>query len=284
MRRLATLILTATIALTVPAFAQDRAATLADIRQEMSVLYVEVQKLRRELSTTGASGGQLNTSGSVLDRVGAIEGELQRLIARTEEMQQRIDSVVSDGTNRLGDLEYRLVELEGGDTSNLGETSTLGGGAMPGSGGGAITPAIQPAETAQQQQPSEPLAVGERADFDAAEATFSAGDNALAAEQFATFLQTYPGSPLSARAHLMRGQALEGAGDTKASAKSYLDAFSADKAGPEAAASLFRLGRALGRLGQTDAACQTLAEVETRFPGDPAGGEARGEMQALGCQ
>ncbi len=285
MRRLATLILTATIALTVPAFAQDRAATLADIRQEMSVLYVEVQKLRRELSTTG-SAGQLNASGSVLDRVGAIEGELQRLTARTEEMQQRIDSVVTDGTNRLGDLEYRLVELEGGDTSNLGETSTLGGGSLPGSsGGGAITSAIQPAEPTQQQpQPSEPLAVGERADFDAAEATFAAGDNALAAEQFGTFLQTYPGSPLSARAHLMRGQALEGAGDTKASAKSYLDAFSADKAGPQAPAALFRLGRALGRLGQTDAACQTLAEVETRFPGDPAGGDARGEMQAIGCQ
>lgn len=282
MRRFAALILTASFVLTGPAFAQDRTATLADIRQEMSVLYVEVQKLKRELSTTGASG-QLNTSGSVLDRVGAIEGELQRLTGRTEEMQQRIDRVVTDGTNRIGDLEFRLVELEGGDTSNLGETTTLGGGAMPEtSGGGAITSAIQPAETAQQ--PSEPLAVGERADFDAAEAAFTSGDNALAAEQFGTFLQNYPGSPLSARAHLMRGQALEGAGDDKASAKSYLDAFSADKTGPEAAASLFRLGRALGRLGQTDAACQTLSEVDTRFPGDPAGPEARGEMQAIGCQ
>lgn len=204
MRRLAALILTATLALTMPAIAQDRSTTLADIRQEMSVLYVEVQKLKRELSTTGASG-QLNTSGSVLDRVGAIESELQRMTARTEEMQQRIDSVVRDGTNRIGDLEFRLVELEGGDTSKLGETTTLGGGAMPESGGSAITPAIQPTETVQE--PSEPLAVGERADFDAAEAAFAAGDNTLAADQFGTFLQTYPGSPLSARAHLMRGQA-----------------------------------------------------------------------------
>ncbi|WP_113911982.1 tol-pal system protein YbgF [Roseovarius dicentrarchi] len=281
MRRLATLILTATIAFATPALAQDRAATLADIRQEMSVLYVEVQKLRRELSTTGAAG-HLNTSGSVLDRVGAIEGELQRLTARTEEMQQRINSIVTDGTNRLGDLEYRLVELEGGDTTALGETTTLGGGDMPQSGGGASAPAIQPAGSSAE--PSESLAVGELADFDAAEAAFAAGDTALAAEQFATFLQNYPGSPLAPRAHLMRGQALEAAGDTKASAKSYLDAFSADKSGPQAPASLFRLGRALGRLGQNDAACQTLAEVETRFPGDPSGAEARGEMQAIGCQ
>ncbi|MEO0761253.1 MAG: tol-pal system protein, partial [Pseudomonadota bacterium] len=36
------------------AVAQD-AETLADIRQEMTVLYVEVQRLRRELSTTGGA-------------------------------------------------------------------------------------------------------------------------------------------------------------------------------------------------------------------------------------
>ncbi|MDO5758017.1 MAG: tol-pal system protein YbgF [Rhodobacterales bacterium] len=280
MRRLVAVILTATFALSVPVAAQDKSATLADIRQEMSVLHVELQKLKRELSTTGASG-QLNTSGSVLDRVGAIEGELQRLTARTEEMQQRIDRVVNDGTNRLGDLEFRLVELEGGDTSKLGETSTLGGGAAPNAG--SISPAPQPSAAAPEE-PSEPLAVGERADFDAAEAAFTSGDNAAAAEQFATFLQAYPGSPLSARANLMRGQAQEAAGDTKASAKSYLDAFSADKGGPEAASALFRLGRALGRLGQKDAACQTLSEVETRFPGNAAVGDARGEMLALGCQ
>ena len=31
-----------------PVVAQDRAATLADIRQELTVLYVEMQKLKRE--------------------------------------------------------------------------------------------------------------------------------------------------------------------------------------------------------------------------------------------
>lgn len=281
MRCLAALILTAMLATAMPAHAQDKSETLADIRQEMSVLYVELQKLKRELSTTGASG-QLNTSGSVLDRVGAMEGELQRLTARTEEMQQRIDRVVTDGTNRIGDLEFRLVELEGGDPSDLGETTTLGGGDLPeSSGGDAMIPTIEP--TAPTEEPTEPLAVSERADFDAAKAAVEAGNNADAAEKLATFLQTYPGSPLSARANMLRGRALEATGDTKASAKSYLDAFSADKSGPQAADALFRLGRALGRLGQTEAACQTLAEVETRFPGNSAGGEARGEMQTLSC-
>ncbi len=282
MRRIAALILIATFAL--PAHAQDRSSTLADIRQELTVLFVEVQKLRRELSTTGTAG-QLNTSGSVLDRVGAIESELQRLTARTEEMQLRIDRVVSDGTNRIGDLEFRLVELEGGDTSGLGETTTLGGGAMPSSGGGGGA-MIQPADqgTSAPQAPAEALAVGERADFEAAEAAMASGDTASAAEMYASFLQTYPGSPLAPRAYLARGKALEQAGNTKDAAKAYLDGFSANKEGPEAPESLFRLGRALGQLGQRDAACQTLREVETRFAGTAPASDARGEIQAIACQ
>ena len=283
MRRIAALILSATIAFAAPAHAQGKTETLADIRQELSVLYVEVQRLRRELSTTGATG-QLNTSGSVLDRVGAIEGELQRLTARTEEMQLRIDRVVSDGTNRVGDLEFRLVELEGGDTSALGETTTLGGGVLPASDG---TSAIQPADgdTAQTNAaPAASFAVGEKADFDAAEAARASGDNVDAAQKYAVFLATYPGSPLAARAYLARGKALETDGDIKQAAKSSLDGFSAAKAGPEAPESLYRLGRALGKLDQRDAACQTLSEVETRFPGSAQTGDARSEMQALACQ
>ena len=87
--------------------------TLADVRQELTVLYVEVQRLKRELSTTGAAS--VNTGGnSVLDRVNAMESELQRLTSKTEELENRINRIVSDGTNRIGDLEFRLVELEGG--------------------------------------------------------------------------------------------------------------------------------------------------------------------------
>jgi tol-pal system protein YbgF len=145
---------------------------------------------------------------------------------------------------------------------------------------------IQPADqgTSVPQAPAEALAVGERADFEAAEAAMASGDTAGAAEMYASFLQTYPGSPLAPRAYLARGRALEQAGNTKDAAKAYLDGFSANKEGPEAPESLFRLGRALGQLGQRDAACQTLREVETRFAGTVPASDARGEIQAIACQ
>ena len=53
MRRVWIGIFVAVLATTSVGHAQNRDETLADIRQEMSVLYVELQKLKRELSTTG---------------------------------------------------------------------------------------------------------------------------------------------------------------------------------------------------------------------------------------
>ena len=94
-------------------YAQDRAQSLADIRQDLNILYVEIQRLKGELSTTQGPSVSV-AAGSVLERVQNIETELQRLTALSEELQFRVERVVQDGTNRVGDLEFRLVELEGG--------------------------------------------------------------------------------------------------------------------------------------------------------------------------
>ena len=90
-------------------YAQDRAQSLADIRQDLNILYVEIQRLKGELSTTQGPSVSV-AAGSVLERVQNIETELQRLAALSEELQFRVERVVQDGTNRVGDLEVRLVE------------------------------------------------------------------------------------------------------------------------------------------------------------------------------
>ncbi|PKQ13354.1 MAG: tol-pal system protein YbgF [Alphaproteobacteria bacterium HGW-Alphaproteobacteria-1] len=252
--------------------------TLADIRQELAVLFVELQKLKRELSTTGGAG-QLAGGGSPLDRLNAIESEVQRLTSKTEELEFRIDRVVSDGTNRVGDLEFRLCELEPGcDIGALEPGSTLGG-VIPQTGGGGAISAPTPAPAPGGPQ----LAMGERDDFERARAAFDAGDHAGAAEQLGAFLATYPGSPLAGQAGLLRGRALEAAGQQSAAARAYLDTFSAAPDGPEAPEALYNLGRALGVLGQTDEACVTLGQVTPRYPGAAAAAEAQAEMARLGC-
>ncbi len=257
-----------------PAAAQAQdAQTLADVRQELTILNVEVQKLRRELSTTG--GATVSVVGeSVLDRVNAMESELQRLTSKTEELENRINQVVTDGTNRIGDLEFRLVELEGGDVGAIGQTSTLGGGAMPVTTAPA-TPAT-PTNTAE-------LAVGEASDFERAKAALASGDFRTAADQFAAFNQTYPGGPLGPEADLRRGDALSGLGDPREAARAYLASFSADPVGPSAAEALYQLGKSLGALGQVQEGCVTLGEVATRFPDSPFVSQSQAERAILNC-
>lgn len=270
--RIAVLVLTALMILGPVRLAAQDQQTLADIRQELTVLYVEVQRLKREMSTTG--GPSVNTSGtSVLDRVGAIEAELQRLTAETEELDNRVNRIVTDGTNRIGDLEFRLVELEGGDVSALSETTTLGGDAP-----NTSAPAVEASEPAGTE-----LAVGEERDYQSASSALEAGDYGKAAELFAAFNQSYPGSPLAPQANLSRGKAMDGLGDTREAARAYLASFTGDNAGPVAPEALFELGAALGRLGQTSQACVTLSEVKARFPVAEATNKANMEMTTLGC-
>ncbi len=245
--------------------------TLADMRQELQVLFVEVQRLKRELSTTGAPGTNLSGTGA-LERIDAMEAELRRLTALSEELENRINRVVSDGTNRIGDLRFRICELEEGcDIADLGETPPLGGVETP--------QAAQPAPVTEGAE----LAVGEQQDFDRAKAAFDAGEFARAAELFAAFTETYTGGPLTGEAHFLRGEALSETGDDKAAARAYLDAFSGQPQGERAPQALLQLGRKLGALGQTADACATLGEVPARFPDSAAADEAEAARADLDC-
>ena len=275
-----------------PAIAQDRAATLADIRQELTVLYVEIQKLKRELSTTGGANSNLSAT-NTLDRVNQMEAELQRLTAATEQLTNRVDSVVADGTNRIGDLEFRLCELEAGcDIGALGDTPTLGGGALPPAN--ATAPVAQAPVTDGGSQiggvaagsidtAGVELAVAEREDFERARAAYESGDYQGAADQLQSFTDTYQGGPLSGLAHLMRGEALQNLGKTSSAARAYLESYSGTPNGPTSPTALLKLGLALDGLGQSSEACITLSEVTLRFPSSEASIEAQAARASMGC-
>ncbi|MBS3981033.1 MAG: tol-pal system protein YbgF [Rhodobacteraceae bacterium] len=257
--------------------AQDRAQTLADIRAELSALAAEFNALKAELVSTGAATSGA-AGGDALTRMDTIEATLARLTARTEEVELKLNRVVSDGTNRIGDIEYRLCEVtEGCDPATLGATPALGGGT-----GAAVAP-VAGAGAAPATGGAE-LAVAEQQDFDRAKEVLGQGDFPGAAALFATYAQSYPGGPLVPEAHFLRGDALTQMGDTAGAARAYLDAFSAAPEGPLAADALLKLGEGLGALGQVPEACVTLAEVGTRFPGSMAATQATVAMQGFQCQ
>jgi TolA-binding protein len=107
--------------------------------------------------------------------------------------------VVRDGTNRVEILEFRLVELEGGDVSNISETSTLG----------TVINLDDPIETATNAVAPEPeLAVGEKADFDAASEALESGDYEVATNLFERFTNAYPDSPSERTSITLSGTSL----------------------------------------------------------------------------
>ncbi len=261
------------------AAAQD-SQSLAGIRQDLSTLTAELARLKQDSASGGA--GSVQISGGTLDRINAIEAALQQVTARTEQLQHRIESVVQDGTNRIGDLQFRLCELEPGcDIGALGDTPPLGGDVA--SAGGAAAPAPQPAPSALPSGGAE-LAVTEEADFRRAREALASGDFQGAAQQFATFRETFPGSPLEAAAFVGEGNALIGLGDTREAARRFLSAYANYPGSDAAPEALWRLGTALGQLGSQTEACVTLSEVETRYPGTPEVAQAQAEMGRLGCQ
>ena len=276
------LVLSAAI-LATPAIAQDKAQTLADLKTELGQLMAEFNALKSETVSTGATGGSFG-AGDALQRLDAIEAELMRVTALAEEIELKLNRVVTDGTNRIGDIEYRLCEAtEGCDPANLPETPMLGGDNAAAPVESAAEP-VAGADPAPSEDAGPELAMGEKADFDRAKEVLGQGDFRTAADLFATFAQSYPGGPLSQEAAFLRGEALVQLGDKAGAARAYLDAYSGKPDGSFAAESLLKLGQALGDLGQTADACVTLAEVPNRFPGSIHATNADLARQGLGCQ
>ena len=229
---------------------ENRKETLADIRQELEFMNVEILFLQGQLLTTGGVRSARRDEPLVL-RLDALEAETRRLTGIVEDLQFRVETIVRDGKRRIGDLEYRLVELEGGDVSHLGETTTLG------------TPDPAPANP---EDAGAGIAVSEEDAFDRALDAFRDGDHRTALGRFAVFLEAHPTSPRSAEARYWQGESFAALAEWREAAKAYLDSFSAAPQGQLTPHALQKLGTSLARLGQVSEACIALGEVSVRYP------------------
>lgn len=257
--------------------AQD-AETLADIRQELQFVYGEVLSLKRELSTTGSVGLQQNNQAPMLQRLDTLEAEMQRLTGLIEQKEFAIQSVVKDGTNRIGDLEFRLCELEPGcDVTTLDRTAPLGGQVSAISAGGATNTAGGSSTTTTGATDSE------TATFQRAIAALEAQDYTGAVAQFDALIQNFPGGPLTGEAHYWRGAALAGNGDWQSAARAFLESFSGSPEGVKAPDALYRLGLSLRELGQNEEACLMLSEVPVRYPASAVVVDANAQFSSFGC-
>lgn len=258
------------------ALAQDKIDpnALGEIRGELSALAAEIEGLRALLLAEGATRDANDpTTGTAILRLGQLEERIQAITGDVEELRFGISAIVADATNRFGDLEFRVTELEGGDISALGTTPVLGAAEI------AATSPAPAIDTGTEVS----LAVGEKADFLSAEKALADGEFANAADKFSAFVAAYPGGPYAVDALFGRGDALRQLGRHKDAARSYLDAFTAAPDGALAAKSLMRVGTSLRELGQREQSCATLNEVITRYAQTDAALEAIDARADMGC-
>lgn len=275
MRRLAVLLLGAMLAL--PVAAQE--PTLADLRAQLTVLRDELQSLRAELVASGAAGFQAAGGDAAIDRMNAMESRLSGLTDRIEQLQNRINRVVEDGTRRIGDLEFRLCEMD--ETCDLGALTTPELGGLASGGAAQIAPPQPPAAPARPG--TKPSTAAEQADFNRANEALSAGDFTRAAQLFGELADQHAGGPLTAEALYLRGAALDSAGDSKAAASAWLEGFAAAPDGPRAGESLLGIARIIAADGDPTASCLYLAEIPARFPGSDSAAEAERRMTVINC-
>lgn len=277
MRRFAALLLSATLAL--PVAAQE--PSLADLRAQLSTLRTDLQSLRAELVASGAAGFQAAGGDTAIDRMNGMESQLARLTGQIEQLQNRINRIVEDGTRRIGDIEFRLCEMD--ETCELGALTTpeLGGLAS----GGGVSPQVAPARPSitTSDDLGKATTAAEQADFDLANEALNEGDFQRAAALFGEVAEKHAGGPLTAEALYLRGAALDSAGDPKAAAAAWLEGFAAAPDGPHAAESLLGIARVIAADGDPTASCLYLAEIPARFPGDEAAAEAERRMTVLDC-
>ncbi|WJS84745.1 tetratricopeptide repeat protein [Paracoccus sp. TOH] len=264
-----------------PAAAQD-ARTLADIRTELNQLSSDLQNLRAQLVASGPAGFAAAGGDSAIDRMNAMEARLAQLTGQTEQLQNRIDRIVKDGTTRIGDIEFRLCEMEEGcDLGSLTTPSPLGeqGGAAP------LPSSDQQGPLAPAKTPSAGAATAaEKADFDRAREVLGQGDFHRAAQLFAAIAKTHAGGPLTAEALFLRGAALDAAGDLEGAGLAWLESFAANPDGPQAADALLGLSRAMSAKGGPQEGCFYLQEITNRFPDSPQAAEAEKRKAAVGCE
>ncbi len=230
------------LALVLAGAVQAQEPTVEDIRADLLILSQQLEALRAGLSPTGSTALSARDAASALVRIDEISADLRAALGRVEALEIKVQKVIEDGTLRIGDIEFRLTELEGGDPALNAPTVPLGG-----------------------VEPQSEVISSERQAFAAAKKALTEGEGGTAAELLTAFLANFPDGPLTSEARFLQGEALALQGNYQNAARAYLSGFSGAPDSAFAPRSLYGLSVSLFELGQGEQACLTLAEIQIRY-------------------
>lgn len=185
---------------------------ISEIRLELSENKASIVKDAIEASENIVASGIKKSAGSVLFRLDAIEEEIRNLTGIIEELQFYTKNIALDATNRIGDIEFRLTELEGGDLSLLGNSRIIGG-------------------NKETSNANAELAITEKSSYDTALELLNDDKFDLAINEFDKLINAFPNGPLTVAAHYSKGDAFFGMNSWVQAIDSYLESFKLEPTG-----------------------------------------------------
>ena len=274
----------------VPSLAQDNSeARIRKMESEIRALQRRVfpgddgRFFEPQISPNSPSNGTTTTTTSttavtdILARLDAMEGQLQRLTALSEE-----------NSNAVAQMETRLTALESGGTT-VGPSIATGAGAAS----GAATTATETASstTAQETTPTPAAETGPSAERlaavqaitkpitdDPADDEYSygfrlwnAGYYPEARQQLSSFVERYGSHWRATYGRNLLGRAYLDDNMPEEAARWFLNNYQADKQAARAPDSLLYLSEAMIALNDTNRACIALAEFGEIYPALAAG-------------
>lgn len=207
----------------------------------------------------GAQTG--NLSAELLERLSAQEDTIRRLTAQVEQLRFDQRNRLRELEARIEDLEFRIIELEGGDPFAAADPPPGAPPAIPQLPETAGDPprALGTLRMAERD-------AGERDAFDAALARLERDGLEAGLEAFEGFRARFPASSLGGDVAYWLGSAFYERGRFNEAARQYLSGVRDHGDSPRTPQNLLGLGETLLRLGQQSDACASFAEIERSHP------------------
>ena len=202
--------------------------------------FIEMKKNVRQLLEDMERLRNAMAGGNMQQRFAALEDEISRLTGQIERLEFSVRQHNEESKRKLLDLEFRIIELEGGDPSILFEDDGAGDQ-------GALQPSQPTATASAEPSGGNTLGVltrpiGDSGDFEAGVAAAKAGNPAEAKMLLERFISSQPNSPLAGDAHFWLGESHYALGEFRAAARRYVDAADLFPGAPTAPQSLLKLG------------------------------------------
>lgn len=270
------LLLAAVLAL--PTSAQAQSADVQTLTERIERLQRDLRTLEKDYYRgeqraapkpgTATRAGTAPASGQLANaeiRMSNLEAEMRRLTGQLEEVRHGIQTVLQRLDSLVKDVEFRLTEIERGQSKD--PQSTAPSGAAPGSNG--ATTGKQDTEASIQSPPAGPPSVLpdgttiERYNYAYSMLLNVRLDEAEAA--FQEFLAQHPDDALAGNAQYWLGETYYTQNKLTDAAQTFLIGLRRYPKSKKAPDTMLKLGITLGKMGQKEEACATFVEMTKLF-------------------